>query len=273
MPQDPHDDHDTSSTTFTTHTASPSTTERVVQVLLAFAHTDRPLGVSEIAHQIDVSKSVVHRILRTLLDSGLVVQDSADRRYHLGPMAHALGRQARATDSLHRAGMPTLAHLAELTGETSTMSERIGHRRCYIAQVVSPQQVRITISLGQQVPLNIGASGLCMLAFMPPEDIELMLHIPVPSVTERTMTDVAAIRGRLDEIRERGWATTSGERLPMSASIATPVFDVDGLPVGAISVAYLDTRIDQAKLPSYGELMTEQAREVSKRYQALVSAI
>ncbi len=246
-----------------------STTERVVQVLLAIAHSDTPLGVSELARQLNVSKSVVHRVLRTFVDVGLAVQDESDRRYRLGPMAYALGRRTSASDRLYRAGMPALAHLGELTGETTIMSARIGHRRCYIGQVVSPHQVRITIAIGQDLPLSVGASGLCMLAFMPPEDIELILRVPVQAFTERTMTDTDAVRRRLEEIHERGWATSAGERVPMSASIATPILGNDELPVGAISVAYLDTRIDNAKLPQYGELIMEQAREVSNRYNAI----
>ena len=45
---------------------------RVADVLMAFARSDRPLGVTQLAREVDLSKAVVHRILQSLASRSLV---------------------------------------------------------------------------------------------------------------------------------------------------------------------------------------------------------
>lgn len=250
-------------------TAKVSTTERVALVLTAFAGGDRWLGVSEIARRLDLGKAVVHRILQTLVDTALLAYDPGTRLYCLGPTALSLGRLAARDSDLRTAGMPVIAHLAAVTGETTTLTALLGHNRYYVGQVESAQPIRITINIGQHVPLAAGASGLCILAFMPETDIDLALRRPVTQYTEFTQTDPEAIRRRLAEIRERGWATSSGERVVYSSSIAAPIFDVSGNPAGSLSVAFLDSRIVGHSSEELAALVCSAAAETSANLQRI----
>ncbi|MCP2168438.1 IclR family transcriptional regulator [Goodfellowiella coeruleoviolacea] len=242
---------------------SLSTTERVAQVLLAFAGDERWLGVSELARRLGLGKAVVHRILQTLVETDLLAHDQTTRRYRLGPGALRLGRNAIRDSELRAAGMPVISRLAALTGETTTLSARIGHSRCYIGQIESLQPIRVTIALGESVPLTIGASGLAILAFLSEADIDLALRTPIQPVTDRTVVDPVVIRERLAGIRKRGWSTTESERVPMSSSVAAPIFDALGEPVGALSVGSVASRVDQARLAELGTLVSEAAADVT----------
>lgn len=221
-----------------------STTERVAAVLLAFDGGSGWLGVSEIARRTELSKAVVHRILQSLVGTGLLRYEPVRRSYGLGSAAVSLGHRAQLESDLRTAGMPIIAELAERTGETTTLSERTGLRRSYIGQVASAQPIRITITLGSWVPLTAGASGQSVLAHLDEAHVERALALRVPQYTERTLVDADAIRQRLALVRERGWAITSGERVRQSVGIAAPVFDALGEAVGALSVACLDSRVE-----------------------------
>jgi DNA-binding IclR family transcriptional regulator len=247
--------------------AQPSTTERVAHILLAFAGKEEWLGISEIARRVDLSKAVVHRIVRTLVETGILAYGSEQRLYRLGPAAYALGRAAARGDQLREAAMPEISHLSRISGETTTLSATMGHERCYIGQVESSQEIRITITLGQRVPLTAGASGLAILAFMPARDIELALSTPLPQYTVRTQTDVDGIRRRLENIRSRGWASSEGERVRMSSSIAAPVFDINGTPVGAVSLAYIEARIVGKSREALADQVLTAAANSSLRLQ------
>ena len=61
------------------------TLRRAVQTLDALARADSDLSIREIAEATAVSKSAVQRILSSLVETGLAVQDPASRRYGLGP--------------------------------------------------------------------------------------------------------------------------------------------------------------------------------------------
>ncbi|MFG6402341.1 IclR family transcriptional regulator [Microbacterium sp. P04] len=253
-----------------TPTESPvSTTTRVAQVLLAFGGAAGPLGVSEIARTCGLSKAVVHRILQSLVETHLVTYVPEQRRYTLGPAAFALGRLAAERNDLRAAGMPVISHLARVTGETTTLTERFGHHRQYVGQVVSTNPIRITIRLGETVPLWSGASGLSILAFMDPADVDYILSSHRSEYTSATVTDDAGIRARLAEIRERGWAHTAGERVRFSSSIAAPVFDLEGVPVGSLSVAYLVDRLGSADHFALAELVTSAAADAGERLRTI----
>jgi DNA-binding IclR family transcriptional regulator len=251
--------------------APTSTTARVADVLLAFQGATGPLGVSEIARACGLSKTVVHRILQTLVTARLLVYVTEGRRYDLGPAALALGRQAMQANDLRSAAMPVISHLAAVTGETTTLTERVGHARQYIGQIESANPIRITIQIGESVPLWSGASGVSILAFMSEVDIDYVLSGERVAFTGDTVTDAGVLRARLAEIRERGWAHTAGERVRYSSSVAAPIFDVDGAPVGSLSVAYLVDRMggDHHDL---AELVTSAAAEATRRLHDIRTA-
>ena len=245
-------------------TAPLSTTERVSRVLLAFNGASQPLGVSEIARSSSLSKAVVHRILQTLVQTHLIDYVEGDRKYRLGPASFALGRQALRQSDLHAAALPVISHLSALTGETTTLVQRSGHSRHYIDQMPGSDRIRISIRIGESVPLWSGASGLSILAFMDDSDVDYVLSGERTAYNERTVTDADAIRRRLDEIRQRGWAHTAGERVRYSSSIAAPIFAVDGKPAGSLSVAFLADRMSDDR-QELADLVVASARDASNR--------
>lgn len=254
-----------------TSTASPSVTERVAQILLVFNGAGRWLGVSEISRELGLSKSVVHRILQQLIETGLVRYSPTNRMYALGAAAVALGQRAAAEEDLRAAAMPAVSKLAELTGETTTLSARIGYRRCYVAQIESSQRIRITVSIGEHTPLTVGASGLCMLALLPEEQIADVLSLPIPSLTPRTPVDPALLERRLEGIREQGWATTRSEHVPLSQGIAAPIVDAAGSPAGSLSIGFLASRLEGQPIDKYAELVVAAAERASRSYQRRIA--
>jgi IclR family acetate operon transcriptional repressor len=246
-----------------------STTQRVAQVLTIFAGGDRWLGVSEIARRLDLGKAVVHRILQTLVEAGLLSYSAETRLYCLGPTALSLGRNAARDNDVRTAAMPIISHLAAITGETTTVTAVSGHNRYYVGQVESAQHIRITINVGQQVPMAAGASGLSILAFMPERDIELALSVPLTRYTASTVTDPDLIRERLVTIREQGWASSEGERVLHSSSIAAPIFDITGAPAGSLSVAYLASRVVPSSTDDLAALVCSAAAYATTALQAI----
>ncbi|HEY0247133.1 MAG TPA: IclR family transcriptional regulator [Gryllotalpicola sp.] len=246
-----------------------STTERVARVLLAFAGASSPLGVTEIARRVGLSKAVVHRLLQTLVSTEFVSYSAATRRYTIGPAALSLGQRASAQSELRTVGLPIIARLADDSGESTTLSARVGHRRVYIGQVESSQPIRITIVPGQQVSLAVGSSSMCILAHLTERDVDIVLSRPIPPATERTAVDPALIRRRLAQVREQGFAVTEGERVPESIGIAAPIFDAFDEVAGALSIACLASRTDERRLAELIPLVTQAAADISRDLRQL----
>lgn len=237
---------------------------RVVDVLVLFTDGPRAWGVSAIARRLGLSKTVVHRILQTLVERGLLVADVDTRGYVLGPTAASLGARALRSSTLRGVAMPVLRRLQQATGDTTTVSARVPGGRVYLDQVESTREIKMTVELGRRFPLHAGSSGTCMLAFLPEADREALLAGDLPPLTARTVTDPLALRARLAEIRRVGTARSAGERQQGAGSVAAPVFGVDGAVVGAISVCGPLDRFDDDAHARFAPLVSAAADEVSR---------
>lgn len=214
-----------------------STVERALDMLVYFTNSEQPdLGVTEVANGLGLSKTVVHRLLTTLVSRGFVAVDQRSRRYRLGPAALALGSAYRDRLDVRRLVEPWLRQLSERTNETATLSFRQGSSRFYVDQVTPAREVRMTVAIGEPFPLHAGSSSKAFLAFVDAAEREHYLRLPLAPLTARTVVDVDALRPELELIRARGWASSEGERQTGAASVAAPVFDRGGEPIAVVSV-------------------------------------
>ncbi|USQ80131.1 IclR family transcriptional regulator [Ornithinimicrobium faecis] len=247
-----------------------STTARVADVLLAFAGADSPLGITDVARATNLSKAVVHRIVQTLCSKSFVWQDPVTRKYRLGMAAFALADSANQASEFRRIGMSILADLTEATGETTTLSGRVGHRRVYVGQVESRQLVRISVQVGTALPLTVGASGAAILAFLPDNEIEAALAIPIPMMSEYTVTEPSEVRARLREVVRDGYAHTTNERVKDSTGFAAPVWSPSNEVVGCISIAALTSRLTPEREEDLGQQVIRAATTLTERLRGRI---
>lgn len=214
-----------------------ATIERATEVLFLFTEDGRTsLGVTEIANDLGISKAVVHRILTSLRDRDLVVSDPTTRKYSLGPAVLALAASYRSHLDVRPMALEAMERLTASTNETATLSIRSGFHRTYTDQVTPPVEVRMTVQIGRPYPLHAGSSSKAFLAFLPEDEQNQFFESEsLDQLTPITVTDSAALRRELDQIRQQGFAVSLGEREAGAAAVAAPVFDREG-PVAVISV-------------------------------------
>lgn len=246
--------------------SQPGAVQRAAGVLTLFTESPSPtLGITEIAQSMGLSKAVVHRLVSSLRESGLIDADPATRRYRLGPMALALGLAYLAHVDLRDSARPVLERLSALTGETATLSLRQNWHRVYIDQVNPPSEVRMTVPIGRPFPLHAGASSKAFLAFLSKEDQDAFFAAqPLEALTASTITDEATLRKELGRIVRRGYARSSGERQSGAYSVAAPVLDHRGDVVGAISVCGPAERFSSSWQQAADQLLAG-TRELSRQ--------
>ncbi|MGH2856392.1 MAG: IclR family transcriptional regulator [Solirubrobacteraceae bacterium] len=206
----------------------------------------RPVGVTEIATGLGLSKAVVFRILASLQDRGYVEFEPSTRRYLLGPKCLALGTAYLERTGTRRSVHDALVNLSARSEETATMSLRTGWERMYVDQILPRDDIKMVVPIGRLFPLHAGASSKAFLAFLPEVERERFFaeHPRLPPLTERTVIDPAALRAELDEIRATGFAYSRGERQHGAASVAAPIFGAGGTPTAVISVCGPIERFD-----------------------------
>jgi IclR family transcriptional regulator, acetate operon repressor len=242
---------------------------RTADVLTFLAQAPpRPVGVTEIASGLELSKAVVYRILASLQDRGYVEFDAASRRYLLGPKCLALGTAyLERTDTRHSVH-DALVTLSARSEETATMSLRTGWARMYVDQILPPDDIKMVVPIGRLFPLHAGASSKAFLAFLPEAERERFFaeHPDLPALTEHTVIDPAALRAELEDIRHAGFASSRGERQQGAASVAAPVCDRSGAPTAVISVCGPIERFD-ARREDAARMLLEETTVLTRQAQ------
>ncbi|GAA2401491.1 IclR family transcriptional regulator [Actinomadura vinacea] len=246
---------------------------RVADVLLLFAGGPRYLGVSAISRELGISKAVVYRILQSLVSREVLATDEGAAGYRLGPAAVALGASALRRFDARVAATPVLRRLREETGETTTLSGLVGDERVYLDQFESPREIKMTVDLGTRFPLHAGSSGKVILAFLPAERREAVLSRPLAALTERTVTDEAALREELAAIAAGGVAVSLGERQADAGSVAAPLIGPDGEVHGSISVCGPRYRFTPEAVDRYRALVRDAAEEIRRGWTWLRDSV
>jgi DNA-binding IclR family transcriptional regulator len=236
--------------------------DRVADVLLLFARSDSPLGVSKIARSLALSKAVVHRILQSLVSRSLVQVVPGGSTYVLGPAAMGLSARAFSQVDVRSVASPILRHLRDVTRETTTLSVLVGNQRVYLDQFESPEEVKMVIEIGPRYPLHSGASSRAILAFVPDSLIEDAIG---QLRALRPEFDESVYRADLDEIRKRGYATSLNERNTGAASIAAPFFDAAGNVMGSISSSGPAFRYAIEEHDEHAALVIDAAKAITQR--------
>ncbi|WP_181764975.1 IclR family transcriptional regulator [Streptomyces albidus (ex Kaewkla and Franco 2022)] len=238
---------------------------RAIDILMALGNGPRRLG--DVSSETALSKTTAYRILSTLRQKGMVLQDETSGEYRLGPACfHVMSSVVSG-----RAGFPfdadlNLEQLREQTQETVTVHVRAGYSRICIQELPSPQAIRYTAGLGVSAGIHVGSAGKVLIAFMPPSEREALLRALEPrAMTPDTITDMDVLREQLDEVARRGTAFSSGERVSGAVGVSAPVFDGAGFVVAALSVLGPASRLGDARLKEFEKLVRETAEQITGR--------
>jgi len=244
--------------------------DRTLDVLEALSSRRGPTGISDLAHQVGLHVSTVHRLLATLVDRGYVRQDPETSRYHLGSRIFALASAADVHLDVRLVARPYLERLMRVADETANLVIGTADEAVYIDQVQSAHLVKMFTQPGMRAPLYCTGCGKVILAFRPPEAIEHILAGPLVRHTPHTIGSREALEAELERIRQDGYAVDNEEMEEGVRCIAVPVFDRRSAVTAALSVSGPTTRVTPQRVVALAPAAKAIALELSQAlgYQA-----
>lgn len=237
------------------------TTARVAAVLDALVRRgETGTGARELAADLQISRSSVHRILQVMSDLK-VARVGSGGRYEPGARLLAWAGFLSEQHPVLRLGNDVLTKLAGEAGETALLVSYTwpDHGAVTIATCECAKPVRYTVDVGSPTPLHAGSAGKAILAHLPES---LARELERPRLTEATVTDPAELRAQLDDVRRLGYAITVGERIPDAAGAAAPFFR-EGAVAGAVNLTIPRYRLDEPQLHAHGERVREKAARLT----------
>lgn len=223
----------------------------------------QPIGVSELARQLELPKSTVQRALLALHDLGWIAQETGEpRRWVQTTKLLALASRGGGL-SLRERAMPVMQALRERTDENVHLSVRSGNGVVIIEKLESSSVVRLYDPLGVVAPVHASSTGKAILAWSDPAEVEEVLAQPLEGFTQRTVVDPDELRKELRSIRRHGYAVNRGEWREDVRGVAVPILDARGLAIGAISLAVPAHRLPDRRIPEVAEVVVELVSSIN----------
>lgn len=239
-----------------------STLLKGLRVLETLARSSGPRGASELARELEMTRSNVHRTLQTLTAAGFARSSADGSGYECTLKLFELGSAVMDRVDVRSAARTHIRDLADRTQETVHLSALDGGEAIYLDKVESPQPVRAYSTIGGRAPAHCVASGKALLARLDTAALDRLLAGGLEAWTERTITDPALMRRELEQVRSSGCAVNRGEWRISVAGVAAAVFDAAGRAEASIGVSGPVERV-LAEESRYRELVLATAREIS----------
>lgn len=198
-----------------------SSVRRALTLLDCFDRNTLRLSLADLAKKTGYYKSTILRLTADLQNFGYLQRDDQGR-FLLGSTPLRLG-------DLYRSGLSSgliikacLQVVAERTGESTAFYIREEDSRICLYRHHSQHLLRTHVEIGDKVPLSVGGSACRVIcAFSSDSNADL------------------------DDIREKGYSSSVGERTPDVASVSLPVFLGDGNFAGALVISGASGRFDE----------------------------
>jgi DNA-binding IclR family transcriptional regulator len=238
--------------------------DRTVGILQVLAEARSSLGPAEIAEQLSLHKSTIHRLLAALERHGYIRKQPGNGRYGLGLKLFELGSRAVAGLNLRESAQPILEHLVIETGETAHLCVMEGGQMVSVAIAESRRTVRTPATVGRRSPLHCTAVGKAILAFLAePALLAVLKQHPLRKYTGRTLVTRAALVAELARIRTRGYAIDDEELEAGLRCVGAPVRNYSGAVVASMSIAGPAFRLSRSRIPVLAEAVVEAADALS----------
>lgn len=216
-----------------------SSVQRADRILDLFS-TDVPSwSVTEMARELDLSKSVTWEYAKTLEHLGILRQDGAGR-YRLGWRVFNLGIHSRMASEIAAPARTEIISLATRLQETVQLATRHHDEVVYLEKTVPTSGIRINATrVGERLPAHTTASGKILLS--PLTSAELTELYPANGLPQRTPNTIATRHQLVDTLTaaaRNGFAEDNEETIKDLRGIGAPVTDRHGDIAWAMSVTF-----------------------------------
>jgi sugar lactone lactonase YvrE len=145
-------------------------------------------------------------------------------------------------------------HLAVLDGDSIIV----------IASQDTEREPRATSRVGVRLPVHATAAGKVIVAHMESLAQQALLdRLPLQPFTGHTLTRREALKSELDLTRARGYAVEYLEHEDGVVSVAAPILDIEGRPIGAVCVSGRAEQLDPVHLHGLSSPVIGSARTIS----------
>lgn len=227
-----------------------SSVQRADRILDLFSSDVPSWSLTEMAAELELSKSIVWEYAKTLDDLGILRRDG-NGRYRLGWRTFQLGLRARMASEISQPARKEIHALASELQETVQLSTRHRDQVVFLEKFVPESGIRLNATrVGERLPAHTTASGKILLSSLSVEEIEaLFREEELVQSTPKSITSRGKLLEELSSVVKDGFALDESETFQDLNCLGVPVTNRDGDIAWALSVTFYNY-----KQGSHGEL-------------------
>ncbi len=212
--------------------------ERTVRVLQALIQHNRGASLTQLVNETGIPKSSLFRILVTLNQHQLVVEDPERQTFTLGMKLVEWGSAVLDRVDLKSVAHPHLVKMAAQTGQSFYLAVLDDYEVILVDRADTPDIWRIVTRLGLRSPVHCTASGLAIIAEVTEEQLdEMVKRKGLTRFTSKTITTKKGLSNKLAEIRRLGYACADGDFKTDLYALAVGIRDHRGKIVASLMTA------------------------------------
>lgn len=221
---------------------------RGLRVIEVMGQSTGRRNIAQISEMAQLPRTVVRRLLLTLIDLGFVGTD--DKDYWLTPKVLRLGMSFLYTLPFWQQSQLVLEELGTRMKQSCAITVLDDSEIVYIQRFHTKRILAFSPSIGSRLPAYAVSMGKVLLAGLSDAKLDQYLATTeLRKLAPRTITDPSQLRDVLSEVREQGFSWTDSEYDESICGLAVPVRNTGGEVIASINVSLIS-----------GEYTQEQAR-------------
>lgn len=240
--------------------------ERALNIVDLFDEYSPELKITEISTRMQLNKSTVHSLLKTLQKHGYIEQSTESGKYRLGMKLFERGNFVVYNLDIRSIAKKYLLDLSRETGHTLHLVILEGKECVYIDKVEGTSANVLYSRIGRRAPIHSSGVGKVLVAFRENKEIYTILDgYNFESRTANTLTNRQDFLEELENIRSQGYAIDQEENELGICCVALPIRNHTGEVIAAFSLSMPTPQLNTEQLERIIPMMKQTAKQISRQ--------
>jgi DNA-binding IclR family transcriptional regulator len=221
------------------------------------------VGLADITQALQLPRSTTHRILKCLVDEGLVRHDAERRRYFAGQLTYELGLTVTGSAIEIAKWRVAVDRVSQRTGVTAYLMSRSGVEATCVLKTEGNSVIRvIPVEVGQRRFLGIGAGATALLAALDQETRERIIRTVAPFLPMYSSLTENKVRDLVHETLKLGYTLSRGNVVRDVVGIGMAIPNGESAPYLALSIAGLASQGEERGIASWVQILRQEIAAV-----------
>ncbi|PHR62262.1 MAG: IclR family transcriptional regulator [Robiginitomaculum sp.] len=234
-------------------------------ILRHLARTNKPTGVNELARNLALNPSSCFNLVKTLVHEAMVEFDPLTKKYSLGSGFSELAMHAGGGRNITAIAAPLMNTLADTFNITAGLWRvDAGERMRLISSSESQAAARISMTIGQRLPLLAGANGR---AFLMADNItETDIKTAYAEIRWQEDLPIKTYMKQVIQSKRQGFAIDNGSLFKGVTSLSVPIVNLDGETSFCLSTTLFTAQFSDELLAKLSPQLIAAGHSISVKY-------